>query len=349
MGRRNQGPRLVANAHGVFEIRWSEGRRSRTLSTRARDRATAERVFADWLHDREAVAARRQDPTVADALRLYLEEHIVPGGHDVARHETMARWLTEALGTERVRSLRPTAGTRYAAQRRSGEVGTRAAAPGTIRRELGMLQAALHHLVAEHSLARAPVLKRPAAPESEAQWLTRDQVDALLGWLEDQDAEGRMSRVHRFVVLALATAARKQAIETLRWEQVDLTLGLVRYDRQVRVQTRKRRVAAPVPAWAEPLLERMAAEAEGPWVLDHDGDITSAFRHAMARASKATGQDFTGLTRHGLRHTAATLALQAGASLWQVAGMLGDSLATVDRVYGHHCQEHVRAAANWRG
>ncbi len=344
-------PHLGRGRSGRYEIRWTEGRRSRTRSTGTADHAEAQQALADFLRDREAALKAAVDPTVAEALDAYQAEHIQPGGHDVARHRVMMRWLKAALGTRRVSSLTPGDGKRYARQRRQGKVG-RPASDGTIRRELGVLQAALNYLVREHGLAAdlVPQLERPRAPEAKADWLTEDQVDTLLTWFAERDAGQRLGRAHRFVVLALGTAARKGAIEQLTWPHVDLRAGLVRYDRQVRTQTRKRRAAVPIAGWLRPYLERMAEERQGDLVLDHAGDITAAFDHAMGLLARDTGDaGYASMTRHGLRHTAATLALRNGATVWQVAGLLGDTPATVMATYGHHAPDNIRGAVDsWR-
>src|SRR5260221_7389331 len=53
-------------------------------------------------------------------------------------------------------------------------------------------------------------------------------------------------------------------------------------------------------------------------------------------------------TPRTLRHTWATLAAQAGVPLWEIAGGLGDTLATVMKNYAHHAPDHLRKAINFR-
>ncbi len=346
-------PRLGQNAQGIYEIRWTEaGRRTRTRSTGTRDHAEAQQALADFLSGRQAAQEARQDPTVAWAMGQYLEEHIRPHAADVRRSEITARWVTEWAGDRRVSSLTPRDGLKYATARRTGEVG-RPAGDGTIRFELGALQAALNYLVEERILDKEDVvvLKRPKAPQARDQWLTEDQVRVMLAWFEARDAGQRMSRAHRFVVLALATASRKTAIEQLTWAHVDRAHGLIRFDHQVQVQTRKRRVPVPIADWLEPYLERMAAERETDLVLDHDGAIRHTFEHVMDLLARETGdKTYRRLTRHALRHTAATLALRNGATIWQVAGLLGDTPTSIMNIYGHHSPDNIKGAARaWWG
>ena len=55
-----------------------------------------------------------------------------------------------------------------------------------------------------------------------------------------------------------------------------------------------------------------------------------------------------GVTRHTLRHTWATWAAQHRVSMWDIAGVLGDTVETVTRNYAHHSPDDLRAAVNFR-
>lgn len=340
--------RLARNRRGRWEVRWQEAGRSRRRSLRTADRAEAELRFADWLQRRSTPAPSR-NPRVGDLLTQYEDEVVRPTFVDQARMRSVLRWLRAGFADRTVRDVDARAVLDYAEARRGGRIGRSPAADGTIRRELGALGAAFRHAVRQRRLAEAdcPHIDRPDAPAPRDEWLTEEQVRVLLEFFAKEDEDGRMSRPHRFVVLGLATAARASAIESLRWSQVERRTGLIRYDQQQRRRTAKRRVAAPIADWLWPYLDRMGAERIGEWVLDHDGETRTALTWAMKRAARATGDPaYLRVTRHVLRHTAATLMLRAGATLWQVAGVLGDSPETVARTYGHHAQDHLRQAVN---
>jgi integrase len=67
--------------------------------------------------------------------------------------------------------------------------------------------------------------------------------------------------------------------------------------------------------------------------------VYRAFQRACTRAK------IEGVTPHTLRHSRATHLLQAGVPTWDVAGLLGDTVATVERVYGHHSPDYQRFVA----
>ena len=71
-----------------------------------------------------------------------------------------------------------------------------------------------------------------------------------------------------------------------------------------------------------------------------------SIRHAYEMFTKSLA---SGTTPHVMRHTAATLMLRAGVSLWDTAGVLGDTVATVEKYYGHHAAAHLSSAVGVLG
>ena len=66
-------------------------------------------------------------------------------------------------------------------------------------------------------------------------------------------------------------------------------------------------------------------------------------RRAWHTARELAGLN-TDVTPHVLRHTCATMLLQLGISVYDVAGVLGASEDVIRRTYGHHAQDHLRHA-----
>jgi len=60
----------------------------------------------------------------------------------------------------------------------------------------------------------------------------------------------------------------------------------------------------------------------------------------VATAAKLGGD----VTPHTLRHTAATWLMQGGADIWQASRLLGMTVETLERVYGHHHPGHLAEA-----
>ena len=74
-------------------------------------------------------------------------------------------------------------------------------------------------------------------------------------------------------------------------------------------------------------------------ILGHTGSVRAGFAKAV-QAAGLPGK----VTPKTLRHTWATWAAQRGVSVWLIAGMLGDSVETVERNYMHHSPDHLRGA-----
>ena len=360
MARPNSGARLRQNAHGIWEIHWTEDGRSRRLSTRQTAQAAAQRVLAGWLDQLEAEQEPGADLTINDVLDTYERGHVDENKCvDVGRQRDIIRWLREGLGHLLVSEVTDMQIANYRKARNRGDIGrlkrdgTRmTGADSTVRRELTALRAALNYAVRYTDLTRdqVPFMDLPENAKPRDFWLTEKEASALLQTAERLSTEaGRMTRAHRFLVLGLATAARKGAILHLPWELVDLEAGLVRYDQLDGRRTKKRKVSVPLADWALPLVQRAYDERESELVMDWTGDIRKALEALCRKAASEHGNPrYLRLNPHALRHTAATHMARAGVPMWEIAGVLGDTMATVERVYGHHCPDHLRRAVNAR-
>lgn len=131
---------------------------------------------------------------------------------------------------------------RYSRQRTVG--------PGTIRRELGCLRAALVYCENEGYLAAAPSVWLPERPPSKDRWLTRDEAARLL-----RAARGEPKARHlcRFILIGFYTGTRKEAILRLQWHpnteggHIDLECGLLYRASNIARRTKKRQPPVRIP------------------------------------------------------------------------------------------------------
>lgn len=363
MSRNNRGPQLGLNKNGVWEIRWTVNGRSQRLSTRTENLREAQQVFAGFLIEYEEDRTKgRGDPRVADVLDEYLEGHVRVKVADPVRYENILATLREGLPDQlRVSEIQTAVVDRYLRARRSGAIlggkkrpGRRVTSEGTLRLEITTLKAALEFARKRGWVDKAPHIELPAGPERREKWLTKAEVEAMVEHVRKETAEERMGRSHRFVLLAVATGARRRSIETLTWAQIDLDRKLIRFDleegRQRGRRTKKRRVPVPIADWLMPWLERARGEQTGDLFLDNDSPITPSFQTLMKRTAAASGNPhYLDMNPHALRHTAGTLMAQAGVDLYTIAGILGDTVATVTQTYLHHAPEHLRAGVDALG
>lgn len=286
---------------------------------------------------------------VQNVLSTYLKEHVDRGVVDKDRQRNCTEVLMEFFGKHDVRKLTPDVINAYHEARKNGDVNGRSVQDGTVRRELNCLLSAINHSVRTRRIEASDVphitLPRGAPPKD--LWLTAQELDQFVS---SSVAFGNMSRVHRFIVIASETAARKNSVLTLRWSQVDVQNGIINYQNDGGPRTNKRRVAVPMSdALLSFIKSCWESRIQDEWVLDKPFSVQRHFDEVKRIAFERTGNEkFTRVTPHTLRHTWASLAAQAGVPMFQVAGVLGDTLQTVMRVYAHHGPDHLRGAVNFR-
>lgn len=256
---------------------------------------------------------------------------------DKERHDTILRHLYQFFGGMDSKSIGFETEAAYSR--------ARGVSAGTVRLELGRLIAAMNFAVKTRFMppSEVPYISMPPSPPPKDLWLTETEVKFLLQTAIEV-APKFESRVYRFVILALKTAARKTAILELTWDRVDLEKRVIHYGNGG--QTKKRKASVPISESLLPCLEYWKELATTEFVLDSSAEIDWDFGKLMRKCAE-TNPKFENVTPHTLRHTWATLAARAGIDLWQIAGVLGDTLTTVQKNYLHHCPEHLRGAVEF--
>lgn len=330
--------RLEQNRSGYFEIRWQERGRSRSVSTRTKDRAIARQVLQSFVRAETQARLRPGGPTVGDVLDGYEAAARTRGVG--ATTLAAVRVLRVGFGDYRVPEITPDVVDDWREDRGVG------VSSGTVRRDLNVLVAALnwsvkHKMVSAHDV---PAIELPPGGEARVVWLDEDE-DAKLFALASRRP---LTRAGLFTCIGLDTGARKRAIEGLTWDRVDLNRGLIDFrDPAMRV-TKKRRVATPITDRLMPVLEgakwaRGSVVDGGAYVLGHKGNTRKCFATFVASAGMPH------VTAHVLRHTRITLLLRAGVAVWDVSKLVGASVDVIESVYGHHrMDDRLRAEANRR-
>lgn len=233
-------------------------------------------------------------------------------------------------------------------------------APASVHKTIGVLRQVLAMAVRENRLVVNPVdgVELPPVSSVEQRFLTLEQLHALA------DAAGE----HRPLVYVLGTCGlRFGEVAELRWRDVDLNLLKIRITRSVTLVDNKFVVGSPkngkgrtvsLPAFVADLLT--PGDADSLVFPDSEGGYmrgTNVRRRWWADAvaeAKLFPRTVPGgderdtliydFKIHELRHTAASLAIQAGANIKSLQNMLGHESAalTLDR-YGHLFDSDVEA------
>jgi integrase len=354
---RNADPYIQQHDNGFYYVHWTDpgprGKRgrSRRESTGQKESTAAQIYFGEWLLARQKTPRDAEQVfTVADLWGVYDVKHIQR--KVVADDRLYYAWanLKPHFGAWTLSELSDRTDDKvqqYVKKREKGEIGRKSTSP-TIRRELGALVACLNWCAdpARKLIdpAAIPHIDLPEHGEPNDRWLRTPEIKKLFDAAAEMRRvdKDRLSRLERFLWLAIETAARKEAICELTWDRVDFGVNVIHYDVPGRRRTKKRRASVPISTALRAALERMAnetAKMEG-LVLGHDSDV----RHMVERAGLRARIGH--VTPHVLRHTAATHMARRGVPLWKIAKILGNTLAMVERVYAKHCPDDLREAVD---
>nr|WP_321509435.1 site-specific integrase [uncultured Celeribacter sp.] len=322
-------------------------------STGCTSRAEAEKALAAYIATKGRVDAANepQNVTCSEILAIYAEEYAptvaAPQRIGYAVEALIPFWANLKVSHVKGETCRRYAKFRKKVVKRNEEgepIEWAPVSPGTIRRELGTLQAALNYCHREGIITNAPLVTLPRKPEPKERWLTRDEA-ALLIWTAYRGQKAK--HIARFILIALYTGTRKDAIIRMGFRKntiggwFDLERGIMYRMAETERSTKKRRTPAPIPRQLLAHLRRWKAQG-CEWAVEYNGGLIADPKRGFAMAAKQAG--LTDVTPHTLKHTAITWALQNGVSIWEAAGYFATSPETIEKVYGHHAPDFMQSA-----
>jgi integrase len=354
---RRRGGRIVARAIWIIV----DGDRHVATGCFKNQTREAEKRLAVYIAEKYQPTRHARDIDridIADVLSIYLEDS-GPRVADQPKLERCIGRLNDYWGGKTL--SRVTAAECRAYVKERGRA-------GGARADLEAVRAAINHHAKEnlhYGLVR--VTLPPKGPPRD-RWLTRGEAAQLI-WAcwrcrEQQTVHrGRrkgqpiatdkrpLRHLARFLLIGLYTGTRAGAIASASpYRQdghsfVDLDQGIFYRLAIGRRATNKRQTPAPIPPR---LLAHMRRWVRQGVVTSHFVEwqgapvksVKTGFRHAVSLAGL-----WGKVTPHTLRHTAATWLMQRGVPIWQAAGYLGMSAEVLERTYGHHHPDYMRAAA----
>ncbi len=333
---------------GVYTVNWYEAPttpaqkgRTKRLSLRTTDADVAKDRFAAFLVkgiDVVTGSARTAGLTVSDMLDQYWVEHVHKRVVAKIRQELAIRHLKAWFGSTQASAIDISECEAYASARRQGitsamkRKGDRRVSDSTIRRELNVLQAASKHAIKrKRIIGELPTFELPPEDQTrsgEAAFYSKDELNLLL-----KSAKGDLKD---FITIAYYTAGRAKSIETLEVRQVNFAAGTVALAKPGEVRTKKRRPTLPIfPEIREVLERRVKASTDG-YLF---GPRYTAYPKYRALCETIGFDDKR--NPHLLRHSRASHLLMNGESVYKVARLLGDTVATVETRYGHCSAEFL--------
>jgi integrase len=208
----------------------------------------------------------------------------------------------------------------------------------TVNRYLAALSHAFNFAVKERRMVdRNPVgdIRRKTEARGRTRFLSDEERDALL----EACGKSAWPALRTLVLLAITTGARKGELTSLKWADIDLKKGraLVRETKNDEPRT------LPLAGSAlEALRElKLNNSARSEYVFAQPSGIPGPFEHFGAHWYAAlTAAGIKDFHFHDLRHTTASMLAAQGASLLEIADVLGHKTLSMVKRYSHLVVEH---------
>lgn len=208
-------------------------------------------------------------------------------------------------------------------------------APATIRKNIEALNRLLVRAVEDGVLVTNPIekVKLPKKPKRVPEFLTTDQRAALL-----EIAKNHGRDAHLLIALSVYLGLRKAEVLALRWEHLDLKQRVCHIVNQAEFTTKNAKNRA-IPICDElvdvlDLYPRTAGFVLKPRLQFRTSRYRWEYRKLftnLVQEAKLPGW----VSPHVLRHTFASLAAQAGVSLFKIGAWMGHSSTEVTEIYAH--------------
>ena len=335
--RKGHPPQVATFKRRTDAVRWAtqieaailEGRHFATSAAKKRSFAEAVNRYTD-----RVVPVRYVDPIANKAVRRHLTWWM-----DRIGHISLCQITAEMISDNRdlLRSLPVLDSLGRPLVDESGNV-RRAKSAATVNRYLASLSAMFTTIVREWGWVEqnpASKVSRLREEPGRVRFLSDEERDRLLKACKASSNKCLFT----IVVVALSTAARKSEIMNLRWRDIDLDRGIARLEK---TKNRERR-ALPLTHVALDLIR--ARYKEGKTKADHfvfpnsEGDRPMFIeQHWLSALESADIEDFR---FHDLRHSAASSLAMNGATLAEIAEILGHKTLQMVKRYAHLSEQHT--------
>ncbi|PIZ31206.1 MAG: integrase [Alphaproteobacteria bacterium CG_4_10_14_0_8_um_filter_53_9] len=311
----------------------------------------------NWIQSTEAAikegryfkTAEAQRRTLGEMIDRYVKFEIPKRRSSKAKYEMQALWWKRELGHLVIKDVTPaiiaeardkllvSPSERNKSQDKPLDA-NKTKGPATVVHYMAVLSHAFSIANREWMWAEEnPVLKvrKPNLPYGRTRFLSDAERGTLLGVCRASPHP----YLYTVVVLALSTGARYSEIMTLRWEDVDLVRGVAKLEKTKNGDKR----AIPLTGHALALLQelkRTRQRVDSPYLFARlDGQAPMEIRKVWEDALKrAEIKDFR---FHDLRHSAASYLAMNGATLVEIAAVLGHKTLQMVKRYAHLSDSHI--------
>ncbi|MFI0488848.1 MAG: tyrosine-type recombinase/integrase [Yersinia sp. (in: enterobacteria)] len=262
---------------------------------------------------------------LSKATTEYLDQHTGRDGNVYHR----LSWWSESLGDRPIGKI-----SRQHIKAALETLKAEGKAPATLNRYKAALSSVFTYICDEHDLKLNPC--REVKQQSENNARTRFLSDTELPRLLDSAGVSAWPRLYMLILMAITTGARRGELINLRWCDINVKARTAHIER---TKNSDPRIITLIDAVISELLR--FREVGSGYVFPHPSKLNTPFEyfdHLWQAVKNLSGiSDFH---FHDLRHTCASLLAMNGASLLEIAQVLGHKSITMTQRYSHLCNGH---------
>ena len=297
--------------------------------------AQTESAIREGRHFKTTEAKRH---TLNDLIQRYIK-HVLPTKPKSAKKQSrQLAWWNEQMGSYALCDVTPVLIAEHR-DKLTDEVTARGKkrSLATTNRYLAALSHALNIAAKEWGwLDSSPMLKvrKLKEPRGRVRFLSEDERMNLLNFCKESNND----YLYLIVVLCISTGARKMEILGLQWQDIDTLRGIITLHE---TKNGERRIL-PLVSHALELIKNHAKirKLHTDFVFpNHKGDKPMDIRAPWETAIKKAG--ITNFRFHDLRHSAASYLAMNGATLAEIAEVLGHKTLQMVKRYAHLSEAHT--------
>jgi len=209
----------------------------------------------------------------------------------------------------------------------------------TVNRYKAAISVVFSYACREYDLPDNPVRHIRPLPEnnSRTRYLSDDERSRLFEVVR----QSSWNKLYLITLLAITTGARKGELTSLKWSDID-------FDRQIAYISTTKNGEPKVLPLTESVITELQRFNKQDNSLVFDSEVKPGraycFTKPWKRALKEAG--ITDFTFHSLRHTCASYLAMNGASLLEIADVLGHKQIQMTKRYSHLCINHKQKLIN---
>jgi integrase len=277
--------------------------------------------------------------TVSELVDRYIEEELKTLSEtDWPSRRRQLNWWKDEIGKLTLNKVTPALIVEHRNKLKSGITYRHKPRSGsTVNRYLAAFSAALTIAVTEWQWIQSNPftrVRREKENNGRVRFLSSDERTNLLEAVK----ESRNRNIYLITILALSTGMRQAEILSLAWDQVDLDRGVITLYKTKNNQVR----VVPLMGFAKAELFRhgKVRNLKNTHVFPGRNHNYAQFPRS-AWAAALVKADVSNFTFHDCRHSAASELAMNGASLHEIAAVLGHKTLAMVQRYAHLSEQHT--------